>query len=255
MKRCATGLAVLLLAATTVLSPSTGVPDSLSSLEPTEAGQILAARLRSLAPAEESRFRGVLNVRRGQTKIIPLTLRITIEAPVWKAIYETSGSENAPAEKLIVVHGTNRPNEYLYAKAAKPGEPPGAPRRLAGMEAAIAFGGSDFWLIDFGLEFLHWPRQRLLQTEMRKGRVCHVLESTHPRPAPGDYGRVISWVDKESGGIILAEGYDYGNKLLKELSIGKVTKVEGQWQLEEMEIRNVQSKSRTRLEFDFDRAR
>ena len=255
MKGFVTGPAVLLLAATTVLSQSNAVPDSLSSLEPREAGQILAARLRSLAPAEESHFRGALNVKRGQTQIIPLTLRIAIEGSVWKAIYETGGTENVPAEKLIVVHGTNRPNEYLYAKAARPGEPPGPPRHLAGTEAAIPLAGSDFWLTDFGLEFLHWPRQRLVQTEMRKSRVCHVLESTNPQPAQGHYGRVISWVDKESGGIILAEGYDHGNKLLKEFSIGKVTKVEGQWQLEEMEIRNVQRKSRTRLEFDFDPAR
>jgi hypothetical protein len=246
---------MLLLAATRTLSQSAALPGSLSSLEPKEGGQILAARLRSLAPAEESQFKGVLNIRHGQTRIIPLTLRITVEGSAWKAIYETSGTENVPAEKLIVVHRTNCPPEYLFAKADKPGQPPGSPQRVEGTKAARPFAGSDFWLIDFGLEFLHWPNQRLLKTEMRKSRVCHVLESIDPRPTQGSYGRVISWVDKESGGIILAEGYDHGNKLLKEFSIGKVTKVEGQWQLEEMEIRNVQTKSRTRLEFDFDPAK
>ena len=252
MKRCLTGLAVLLLAATRALSQPGALPDSLSRLEPKEAGQILAARLRSLAPAEESQFKGVLNIRHGQTRIIPLSLSIAIEGPAWKAIYETSGTENVPAEKLVVVHRTNCPSEYLHAQADKPGQAPGSPRRLTSTEAARSFAGSDFWLSDFGLQFLHWPNQRLLKTEMRKSRVCHALESIDPRPAPGNYARVISWVDKESGGIILAEAYDHGNKLLKEFSIGKVTKVEGQWQLEEMEIRNVQTKSRTRLEFDFD---
>jgi hypothetical protein len=255
MKRCLTAVALLLLAGAPVLSQSAAVPEALSGLEPKEAGQILAARLRSLTPAEESQFKGALNIRHGQTRIIPLTLRITIDGSVWKATYETTGTERLPAERLIIAHRTNCPNEYLYAKADKPGEPPGSLRRLAGKEAALPFAGSDFWLADLGLEFLHWPNQRLLKTEMRKGRVCHALESSDPQAAPGNYARVISWVDKESGGIILAEGYDHGNKLLKEFSIGKVTKIEGQWQLEEMEIRNVQTRSRTRLEFDFDPAR
>jgi Outer membrane lipoprotein-sorting protein len=252
MKRLIRLAVLVLAAAATLLFQLAAVPDSLSSLDPKEAGQILAARLRSLAPAEESQFKGALNIRRGRTRIIPLTLTIAIEPAGWKAIYETSGSDNVPAEKLIVVHGTNRPNEYRFVQAAKPGESPGALRCLANTEAALPFAGSDFWLTDFGLEFLHWPSQRLLRTEMRKSRVCHVLESVQPRPVQGQYGRVISWVDKESGGIILAEGYDHATKLLKEFSIGKVTKVEGQWQLEEMEIRNVQTKSRTRLEFVFD---
>ena len=88
-----------------------------------------------------------------------------------------------------------------------------------------------------------------------RGGRARIRRPRHPQAPQGNYARVISWVDKESGGIILAEGYDHANKLLKEFSIGKVTKVEGQWQLEEMEIRNVQTRSRTRLEFDFDPAR
>jgi len=248
-------LAVLLLAATATFSQSTVVPETLSALEPRRAGELLAARLRSLAPAEESEFKGVLNIRRGQTRIVPMSLKITIEGPVWKATYETTGTASVPAEKFVVVHCTNGPNEYLYANASKPGEAPGSALRRNGEEAAVPFAGSDFWLMDFGLEFLHWPQQRLLKTEMRKSRVCHVLESIHPKPAPGGYRRVVSWVDKENGGIILAEAFDHQDRRLKEFSIGKVTKVEGVWQLEEMEIRNLQTKSRTRLEFDFEAAK
>ena len=38
--------------------------------------------------------------------------------------------------------------------------------------------------------------------------------------------------------------------LLKEYDTKKLKKVNGQWQVEEMEIRNDQTGSRTRLEFD-----
>ena len=99
--------------------------------------------------------------------------------------------------------------------------------------------------------YWHWPTQRLLKTEMRKGRVCQVLESIHPQPPTNGYSRVVAWLDKETGGPILAEAYGRDGRLLKEFSIRSFKKVEGRWQLEEMEIRDVRKRSRTRLEFDF----
>ena len=39
------------------------------------------------------------------------------------------------------------------------------------------------------------------------------------RLAPGSYARVLSWIDFETSGIILAEAYDQNGKLLKEFSI------------------------------------
>ena len=61
---------------------------------------------------------------------------------------------------------------------------------------------------------------------------------------------MVSWIDNESGGIVQAEAYDLNNKLLKEFAPKSFKKVNGQWELQEMEIRNVQTGSRTRLEFD-----
>jgi hypothetical protein len=104
--------------------------------------------------------------------------------------------------------------------------------------------------MDLGLEFLHWPAQRLIRTEMRKGRVCHVLESLCLKPPTNAYARVVSWIDKETGGLLLAEAYDKGNRLMKEFAVRSFKKVEGQWQLQEMEIRSVKTGRRTRLEFD-----
>jgi hypothetical protein len=100
------------------------------------------------------------------------------------------------------------------------------------------------------LEFFHWPQQKVLKREMRRSRDCTVLESTNPNPSTDGYLRVVSWIDNESSGIVQAEAYDAKNKLLKEFAPKSFTKVNGQWQLQEMEIRNVQTGSRTRLEFD-----
>jgi hypothetical protein len=125
----------------------------------------------------------------------------------------------------------------------------GFQKNLAGDETMTPFAGSDFWIADLGLEFFHWPEQKILKHEMRRGRACKVLESTNPNPSTNGYSRVVSWIDNESGGIVQAEAYDFKNKLLKEFAPKSFKKVNGQWELQEMEIRNVQTGSRTRLEF------
>ena len=113
------------------------------------------------------------------------------------------------------------------------------------------FAGSDFWIADLGLEFFHWPEQKILKPyEMRRGRACHVLESTNPNPSPNGYSRVVSWIDNETLGIVQAEAYDAKGELLKEFYPKSFKKVNGQWELQEMEIRNDRTGSRTRLEFE-----
>src|SRR6185503_9984256 len=113
-----------------------------------------------------------------------------------------------------------------------------------------AFAGSDFWLMDLGLEFLYWPQQRALRAEMMRSRPCRVLESVTPQPSPGSYARVLSWIDNESGGVLQAEAYDRQGKLLKKFSLGRIREVRGQWRLQEMRIRNAQTRQQTELKFD-----
>ena len=121
---------------------------------------------------------------------------------------------------------------------------------LSDKEIITPFAKSDFWIGDLGLEFFHWPAQKVLPkpTNLVRGRDYTLLESTNP--STNGYSRVLSWIDKETGGILQAEAYDFNGKLLKEFSPKSFKKVNGQWELQEMEIRNVQTGSRTRLDFD-----
>jgi hypothetical protein len=50
--------------------------------------------------------------------------------------------------------------------------------------------------------------------------------------------------------VILAEAYDSAGKLMKRFSIGSVQKVDGEWQLKDMEMIDEVRGSETRLEFD-----
>ena len=213
--------------------------------DPEKAGQELVQKLRAMTPAENSSVSGVLKIRdrEGTTREVPVSCQVVGGSNIWKVTYQAK--VEGSAETLTIVHSAGQANEYLYTK-------PGAsePQKLNGQQAMIPFAGSDFWLADLGLEFLHWPKQRLLKTEMRKSRWCNVLQSDNPGKA--GYARVVSWLDKESGGPIIAEGYNSAGKLLKEFSIKSLKKVEGRYELEEMEIRSEETKSRTRLEFNFD---
>jgi hypothetical protein len=226
------------------------VPPTEASSPETELaeGAKLAAQLRASPPAEEINYRGRLNIRESSGRIVevPFHFRGVVTPTNWLTIYSAEAvGTNAP-QLLAVMHSPDKPNSYW---GATPGSPDSW-QALPPPAATQPFAGSDFTLQDLGLEFLHWPTQRVLRTEMRKGRPCRVLQSSQPPTSTNGYGRVVSWVDVESGGLLIAEAYDPANRLLKEFSINKVTKVDGRWQVEKMEIRNPQARTRTQLDFE-----
>ena len=112
------------------------------------------------------------------------------------------------------------------------------------------FANSDFWFVDLGLEFFHWPEQKVLKKDVHRSRGCTVLESTNPNPGTNGYSRVVSWIDNETLGIVEAYAYDAKGKLLKDFYPKDFKKVDGQWQVQTLVMENVQTGSRSRLEFD-----
>jgi hypothetical protein len=216
-------------------------------------GRNLAQQLCQAHPVESCNNTGVFGVliirdTSGSRTNIPVKFEIIVIGTNWSGIYETT-SESKPVTNglLMINHQADRANRYeLY----KDGELRGAIEILRGNQIMIPFAGSDFWVADLGLEFFHWPEQKILKSEMRRSRSCKVLESTNPNSSTNGYSRVVSWIDNESGGIVHAEAYDANGKLLKEFDPKSFKKVNGQWELQDMEIRNVQTGSRTRLEFD-----
>src|ERR1041385_7615442 len=205
----------------------------LSDAEAQRAGQSLAAELRSLRPSQSAGFGGVLKIRdaQGRPRQVPFTSRITAGETSWTADYDTARTTNQAAEKLRIIHRGSQPNQYFYARAPADGL-----QSLTSEQAAIPFAGSDFYLTDLGLDFFHWPQQRLVKKEMRKGRPCQVL-SSQPSPGAGTnaYARVLSWIDTETGGLLLAEAYGPGDRLRKEFEVKSFKKVDGQWQLHRSE--------------------
>jgi len=233
----------------TAVAPAVADPSPPNDLA---AGQALAAQIRNSIPEENSQIKGTLIIRAGgQTTNVPVTCRVAVHDGDWETDYDVPATSTSGAERLTVVHHTNAPNEYRYARAASPSAPLPQTMPLSRAEAAATpLAGSDFSAADLGLDFLHWPEQRRLKGEMRLGQPCYVLESRDP--SANSIVRVKSYIDKESNGLLIAEGFDATDHLAKEFSLhgSSFKKVNGHWRLEKMDIRDNKKHSRTELKFD-----
>ena len=225
-------------------------------------GRQLAQKLLDEQPTENFTNSGVFQIRsaQGVRSEVPVKCKVitTSTNSNWASIYE-AGATNQKVS-LLVIHAKDLPNEYFCRTNSVEAVPilTDIPylghlfrsHELTGAGLMFPFANSDFWLCDLGLEFLFWPGQKILRGDTARGRLCKILESTNPNPSTNGYSRVLSWIDNETLGIVEAEAYDAKGKLLKEFYPNDFKKMNGQWQVGSMEIRNVQTRSRTTLKFD-----
>ena len=255
-------------------------------------GRALAQKILEQRPAENFTNFGVLKIRDGQGSQTNLSIKceVIVTSTNWQSIYETVATNQylngfrlpwLDVNSLKIIHAENRTTEYhlhwqhnaavsrdlekswsassasnfLVGGSFGDFRSSRGEEKWSGTEWVHPFSNSDFWAADLGLEFFHWPQQKVLPkpTSLKRGRDYTLLESTNPSPSTNGYSRVLSWIDKETGGVLEAEAYDFNGKLLKDFAPKSFKKVNGQWELQEMEIRNVQTGSRTRLEFDLNK--
>jgi hypothetical protein len=219
-------------------------------------GRQLAQQLLEQTPATNSTQTGILIIRDAKRNLTSLQIEVDVNSTEpWTVRYDVKSETNR--EKLEVFHDGDPSQRYFryFVEHADRSVPKVYGYRVASTNSMVSFANSDFWLCDLGLEFFHWPAQKVLPkpTNLVRGREYTLLESTNPNPSTNGYSRVLSWIDTETGGILQAEAYDASGKLLKEFTPKSFKKVNGQWELQEMEIRNVQTGSRTRLEFDLNK--
>jgi hypothetical protein len=223
-------------------------PPPLDPVKAVSEARALVANLLALRPDSGSTNTGVLRIRPrdSASQKIPVRIEIASSPTNWTTLYQTLPPDGGPPpSRLLVVHTIGQSNQYLLSEPAD-----GPAKPLAGPQVWTPFAGTDFFVGDLGLDFLQWPQQRFLRKELRRGQSCGVLESTNPQPAAGGYARVVSWVDLDNGGIVHAEAFDARNDLLKEFDPTAFKKIQGQHQLEEMEMRNRQTGSRTWIKFN-----
>ena len=212
----------------------------LQAVEPLPDGNQLAKTIRNLIPEENVEIRATMEVIERENKRFETEVVIQVEKlglAQWQTTYKAKRDEDV-SEHWRIRREIGQPNRYEHkGHLAKR------------TEILSSMAGSSFYIADFGMEFLHWPSQTVLKTQRRKSRLCHVLESRNPKPAEGEYHRVVSWVDKETGGILLADIYTAEAKPIKRFAVKGLTKKDGRWQVDEMEMRDMKTRARSRLYF------
>jgi len=224
-------------------------------------GRTLAQKVLAQAPANNFTNTGILRIKdpKGMRTDVPVTCRTVVTETNWQTIYQASDTNRY--ETLCVIHTTGQPSVYFYSTNPPVPVLGDIPvlghlflrsQELSDVEMTVPFAGSDFSLADLGLEFFHWPQQKVLPktTNLKRGRDYTLLESTNPNPSANGYSRVVTWIDAESDGILEAEAYDVAGKKLKDFYPKDFKKVDGQWQVQTLIMENVQTGSRSRLEFD-----
>ena len=220
-----------------------------------QEARALVAELLAQKPEQNTTNTGQVRIRdaAGKERAIPARFEITATPTNWVSVYETLTPAGGPdREKLTVIHAPGQPNQYQLVSSAGAGATNAVPRELTPDQTMIHFAGSDFWVADLGLEFLHWPKLKLLlKNDPRHSKACRKLESINPAPVAGGYARVVFWVIIESQhGIAHADAYNTKGELLKRFDPANVEKIQGEYQLEEIEMRNSTTSSRTWIKFN-----
>jgi hypothetical protein len=209
----------------------------------------IVQRIRATRPSGNSSAEGVFKVFNGRKlqATIPFKSEVIVTATNWLVNYRTLPSSNSATAELLQITRVDGAQTYAHSGTT------------AGLAVAMPFAGSDFLGGDLGLEFLNWPGQRLLKKELRSSQSCYVIESTNPVTNSMPYSRVVTWLDIDSvrdfgaPAIVHADAYDLHGKLLKEFGPKDFKKVDGEWQVEEMQMENLRTGTKTKIEFRFDR--
>ena len=233
------------------------VESSVKTLSPTEGDrearelvpQILAQR------PEQTFTNAVLRIRNrdGVERRVAVRFQTAITPTNWSSTYESSPSHSPEdkkpfVRKLTITHAPSAPNRYLIWESSNTNA---TPKTISPSDTSLPFATSDFSVADLGLEFLHWPKQRVAKKEMYSSRYCAVLDSINPSPAKGACARIRSWITTEPPlAPVRAEAYDAAGKRIKVFDVKGVEKVKGHFKVDSVEMRDLQTGSRTIMEFD-----
>jgi hypothetical protein len=95
--------------------------------------------------------------------------------------------------------------------------------------------GTDLTYDDISFRYLYWPKKQLIGDEFIRTRKCHVVDLYNPARL-GEYYMVRIFVDKESGGLVRMQAYDWNGKLIKSCTATGVMKIKGATVLKSMDV-------------------
>ena len=95
--------------------------------------------------------------------------------------------------------------------------------------------GTDLTYDDISFRYLYWPNKTKIGDETINTRRCYVVDLTNPARL-GEYYLVRIFVDKDSGGLMRMQAYDWAGKLIKSCTVTSGMKINGATVLKKMEV-------------------
>lgn len=96
--------------------------------------------------------------------------------------------------------------------------------------------GTDLTYDDISLRFLYWANKvKQPNLETVKTRKCWVVD-LHAERKVGEYATVRIFVDRESGGLMRMQAYDWQGQMIKVLAVTSGMKVDGATVLKSMDV-------------------
>lgn len=211
-----------------------------------DPGQQLAQHMRQTQLLRAEPLHGTLQTKKRRGLRITQTILLHTRSDNNQTYSKfTVSSPNGTTSCLTILRNSQQsPRYYLSHNPNQIGQP------LSPQETMSSFASSDFWPADLGLEFFHWPQQKILaniRIKMRKGVACRVLESRRQPASDFGYSLVRSWISREHLGLVYAEAYNAVGKLVKTFEVSGLQKIDGQWKVGELRIRDEVAKSTTKL--------
>ncbi len=96
--------------------------------------------------------------------------------------------------------------------------------------------GTDLTYDDISFRYLYWPKKiKQPNLETVKTRKCWVVDLHAPQQT-GEYGIVRIFVDRESGGLMRMQAYNWQGQMVKVLAVTSGMKVDGATVLKSMDV-------------------
>ena len=130
--------------------------------------------------------------------------------------------------------------QYLYLPAL------GRARRIVSSQKNLRFANTDFTYEDMQRRKPGNDQHTILGEEQYSGFDCYVLESI-PKGKNSQYGKRVSWIDKESRLAVKIDFYDKKMRHTKEFRIKKLVQVQGIWTAVETVMADLKARHRTEM--------
>lgn len=148
----------------------------------------------------------------------------------------------APAEKKsFILRGGKNPELWTL------GDGGNAPVRIDGNVTAPFFDGFIFTPFDLQTPFIYWENARYERTRRFRGRPVHFFKMTPPEnfsAGTHDVGFVRIGFDRVYDALVSAEIFDAAGTPKKTLSLSRVQKVQGQYTIREIELRDERTRDK-----------